>query len=123
MTELVVFGGRGGVGSRDAGRGDLGEPLVTPRPTLGQGPPCGEPRVTIGLGALQGARRADGGRFLVATLAPDVDGLLDLGVLDLELEGSGQRCRQIERQPRRQEEQDPARSHCPAILPSAAHIL
>ncbi len=39
-----------------------------------------------------------------AGLPADVDGLFDLGVLDLELEGARQRRRQIERQPRGQQD-------------------
>src|SRR5438093_13062283 len=50
------------------------------------------------------------------SLATRLGRMLELGVLDLELEGAGQGRREVERQPGRQEQEDPTSSH-PFIVP------
>src|SRR5262245_4316809 len=109
MTELVVFERGRAAGGWSVRESDLPDPRVAGRGDDGRRRRR-QPRRAVGLDALtQGRPRgggAPGGR-----LAVDLDRVLDLRVLDLELEGAGQGRGQVERQPRRQEQNDPASAH------------
>src|SRR5262249_46102570 len=111
MTELVVFWGRGATARRSMREPDLPDPAFTGRRLDRRRRRNRRARRPVDLDAVTRDRPGGRGRAPGVRLAPGLQRVLDLRVLDLELERAGQRRREVERQPRGQQEQDPPSSH------------
>src|SRR5262249_44842711 len=119
MTELVVFWGRGATARRSMREPDLPDPAFTGRRLGRRRRRDRGARRPVDLDAVPRDRPRGRGGLPDVRLAPGLQRVLDLRVLDLELERAGQRRREIERYPGDQQKQDPARSHR-FIVPEAS---
>src|SRR5262249_49329263 len=119
MTELGVFWGRGATARRSMREPDLPDPAFTGRRLGGRRRRDRGARRPVDLDAVPRDRPRGRGGLPDVRLAPGLQRVLDLRVLDLELERAGQWRREIERYPGDQQKQDPARSHR-FIVPEAS---
>src|SRR6267142_6649724 len=90
MTELVVFWGRGASTRRSMREPDLPDPAFSGCRGDRRRRRDRRARRAIGFRAISRGRPRRGGRALGVRLAAGLQGMLDLRVLDLELEGAGQ---------------------------------